>query len=160
MLHSHLSTVHTVPELHLDLSALQSPVLHGFPLQALSCTCTCLKNSSLQVLILDLLLNYRNLSTHWGPSFTWTCLHYRDLWCTGTCLLTGPWASPVVSTLQIPVLHLDLFPPTGGLAGPGHVVSTLQSPVLHLDVFIWQGPEFAPGHVYTSWCFASIVDFT
>jgi hypothetical protein len=45
--------LHTVPELHLDLPALQSPVLHldGFPPQALSVTWSCVDNSSLHVLL-------------------------------------------------------------------------------------------------------------
>ncbi len=59
----------------------------------------------------------------------------------GSVSSTGALAAPVVSTLQIPVLRLDLFPPTGALAGPGYVVSTLQSPVLHLDVSTLQGSE-------------------
>ncbi len=72
--------LHTVPELHLDLYALLSPVLHldGFPLQGPELHGTCLHNSSLHVLLLD-------LSTH---------IHYRDLCCTRTCLHTGACASP------------------------------------------------------------------
>ncbi len=90
--------IHTLPELHLDLSSLQSPVLHmdGFPLyRALIRTLSCLDNSSLHVLLLDLSTVYKlqrpvlhsDVSTCWGLSFTWTCLHCRFMCCTWTCFL-------------------------------------------------------------------------
>jgi hypothetical protein len=78
------------PELQLHMSALQSPVLHldGFSLQGpelhldvsgqqccMCCSWTYLYKIQRPVL-------HSDVSTHWGLSFTWTCLHYRVLCCT------------------------------------------------------------------------------
>ncbi len=101
------------PELHLDLSRQQKPVLdfdvstlHALerPVmllekstpqhRGLSCTWTCLDNRSL--CSSWTYLHYRGLcctraylvvSTHWGLSFTWTCRYFRVLCCTWTCFL-------------------------------------------------------------------------
>jgi hypothetical protein len=55
------------------------------------------------VLLLDLSTVYTlqrpvlhsDVSTHWGLSFTWTCLHNKYQCCTRMCLHTQAWASPV-----------------------------------------------------------------
>jgi hypothetical protein len=91
----------------------------GFLYRALSCTWTCLDNSSLHVLFLYLyiytlqrpVLQF-DVSTHWGVSFTWTCLNYRDLCCTRACLHTEAWASP------------GRVSSTGALARPRRVLTT------------------------------------
>jgi hypothetical protein len=75
--------IHTLPELHLDLSSLQSPgASHGWvsSIQGPIRTWSCLDNSSLYVLLLDLSTVYKlqrpvlhsDVSTCWGLSFTWT----------------------------------------------------------------------------------------
>jgi hypothetical protein len=92
--------LHTMPELHLDLCAVYCRVLcctwTGLLYRTLSCTWMCLdNNSSLHVLLLDL------------STFT-----------TETCTALG-----CVYTLA-PELHLD--------------ISTLQISVLHLDMFLYR----------------------
>ncbi len=77
MLHSELST--TVSELHLDLCALQCPVLHlgGFLCRrTLSC---CVWTTVAYSTCAASGLNY---------------IHYTDLCCTRKCLWTGAWPSP------------------------------------------------------------------
>ncbi len=75
--------LHTVLELHLDLSSLQSPVLHldGFPLQGPK---------------LNLVLSGQQLPACAAPRLS---IYYRDLCCTWMCLHTGLHLD--VSTLQI-----------------------------------------------------------
>ncbi len=121
----------------------------------LSCywTTTCLRhrgpemhldNSSLHVLLLDLStytyvhqrpVLHSDVSTHWGLSFTWTCLHYRILCFTWTCFLyTGlSWTWTCLDNSSKHVLLLDISTyTTETCAALGRVYST------HWDLsFTW-----------------------
>jgi hypothetical protein len=124
--------LHIVPELQLDLSALQSPVLDmgGFHQQGP-----------------ELNLDVSGQKKPASKGACLCCFWSLDLsiYTTDTCAALGrvytlgPELHLDVSTQQIPVLHLDLFPLQGPLL---HLdVSTVQSPVLHIDVSTLQGPQ-------------------
>jgi hypothetical protein len=101
------------PELHLNVSALQRPVL---------------------LLALE-------VSTPKGPKLIWTCLHYRGMCCSWRCLPTpqGPELLLNLSALLRYVLLLEV----STLQGPElHLnVSALQRLVLLLEVSTPKGPE-------------------
>ncbi len=92
------------------------------------------------------------------PASDVSTLHYRGLCCTGRCLhYRGLSCIYDVSTLQRPVLLLELSSPYGAWAASD--VSTIQRPVLFLELFTPQEPELhwrvytteawaAPGVVY------------
>jgi hypothetical protein len=88
--------LHTAgPELHRDVSAQQSLMLHldGFPLQGPERTWPCPDTVACAapglIYTSETCAAHLDLSTHWGLSFTWTCLPYRFLCCTRTCFPTG-----------------------------------------------------------------------
>ncbi len=102
------------PQLQMDVSTLERPMLllqMSTPRhRGMSCILT-----TVAMLLLDLytlqrpVLYWGDLSTHWGLSFTWTCLHCRVLYRAWTCLNhTGPELHLDVSTIQSHVLHLDM----------------------------------------------------
>jgi hypothetical protein len=108
----------TMPELHLDLSSLQSPVLHldGFPLQGTEL------NMVLSGQVACMCCSWTYLYTLQRP------VHIYSL---------GPDLHLEGSTLQIPALPLDVF----RLQGPYlHLdMSTLLSPVLHQTCLLYRG---------------------